>query len=744
MLVLISTSVLVAPFPTRGAPGYARIAADRERLTLPNGLPFFVWGVNYEGPMDRAWRMWEDAQFDPGLIEQDFIRVKGLGLNTVRLFIQPVLRNDILGNNFRKLDLVIQIARTQGLYLLITFTDYVEPNLQAVQEVERRVAARYAGEAQILAWDLRNEPQFDLIALSIYDNPLPPLQTEGFIAQYGERISLAEIPAYRQTPEGRALVPARLTDQQAYIYVNAYRLYREFLDAAAAWAQSRPGKTTLDYMDAPESASWQAFLQAISDTLSRWIGQQRDTIRSVDPNHLITVAYSNIVLAKLPANRTLDFQAPHRFVPTGQDNFQRTIAVLENLRASFPGQPFVLEEFGYSNEAAIQPGVQPISQQVTANLEIGLWLYLYSQGYAGGMKWMLNNFPAGQNASQNSYGIYDDAGQPKVIARALQTLMPLMAGNPTPGTWSGPTPDQQGAIGFLYGGANTRFAGGTTAGPNPTLQYTAQGPATAFSIWRVGVDGQLDFWISAPASVGLNVRATLGSGALGGALILRVQGADGRWTNVPVSRDGDWARFQATGQALYRLIAPPPAMQRAPAAPGARYFPETGHNLSGRFRAYWESHGGLSIYGYPLSEEFQEGGYTVQYFERNRFEYHPEYGGSPYEVLLGRLGATLTEGRNFPPGAPLPPAPGRRYFPETRHNLGGGFYEVWNAQGGLAQFGYPLSEEFPEVNPQDGNVYTVQYFERARFEYHPDNPPGYKILLGLLGVTTLQNKGWLP
>src|SRR5207244_9299315 len=42
---------------------------------------------------------------------------------------------------------------------------------------------------------------------------------------------------------------------------------------------------------------------------------------------------------------------------------------------------------------------------------------------------------------------------------------------------------------------------------------------------------------------------------------------------------------------------------------------------------------------YPLSEEVSENGLTVQYFERARFEWHPENAGTPYEVLLGRLGA---------------------------------------------------------------------------------------------------------
>jgi hypothetical protein len=33
----------------------------------------------------------------------------------------------------------------------------------------------------------------------------------------------------------------------------------------------------------------------------------------------------------------------------------------------------------------------------------------------------------------------------------------------------------------------------------------------------------------------------------------------------------------------------------------------------------------------------------------------------------------------------------------------------------------------------DGNEYQVQYFERARFELHPENEPPFNVLLGLLG-----------
>jgi hypothetical protein len=37
----------------------------------------------------------------------------------------------------------------------------------------------------------------------------------------------------------------------------------------------------------------------------------------------------------------------------------------------------------------------------------------------------------------------------------------------------------------------------------------------------------------------------------------------------------------------------------------------------------------------------------VQYFERARFEYHPEYAGTDHEVLLGLLGSQLLRERGW-------------------------------------------------------------------------------------------------
>src|SRR5207253_8659484 len=85
------------------------------------------------------------------------------------------------------------------------------------------------------------------------------------------------------------------------------------------------------------------------------------------------------------------------------------------------------------------------------------------------------------------------------------------------------------------------------------------------------------------------------------------------------------------------------------------------------------------------------------------------------------------------PGQTAHRAPGTILFSETGKHLGGVFLAYWNAHGGLAQQGFPISEEFSEKSATDGKTYTVQYFERAVFEYHPENKAPYDVLLSLLG-----------
>jgi|GEM_PF-1402461 len=186
-----------------------------------------------------------------------------------------------------------------------------------------------------------------------------------------------------------------------------------------------------------------------------------------------------------------------------------------------------------------------------------------------------------------------------------------------------------------------------------------------------------------------------------------------------------------------------------------------GFDLCGRFLQEWSRQGSeqnsLYVNGLPITARRPEISltdgqtYEVQWFERARYEAHPQ-NKPPYDVLLGLLGANLVEGRgSVDPSTGMAQTPadlpfvgvdrpsdadGRRkvWFPETKHSVSGKILEYWSKYGGVKQFGFPLSEPFEEVSQVDGKPYTVQYFERNRFELHPEKAAPYDVELGLLGV----------
>ncbi len=96
--------------------------------------------------------------------------------------------------------------------------------------------------------------------------------------------------------------------------------------------------------------------------------------------------------------------------------------------------------------------------------------------------------------------------------------------------------------------------------------------------------------------------------------------------NCPTKlRRSGWDTFKAA-------LAPAPV-------PDIQYFPETGQTVRDDFLKFFNAKGGLEIFGYPITTEIVENGLNVQWFERARFERHPD------GVKLGLLGVELLKMR---------------------------------------------------------------------------------------------------
>ncbi len=73
-----------------------------------------------------------------------------------------------------------------------------------------------------------------------------------------------------------------------------------------------------------------------------------------------------------------------------------------------------------------------------------------------------------------------------------------------------------------------------------------------------------------------------------------------------------------------------------------------------------------------------------------------------------------------------------QYFPETGHNISAEFWKYYQSVSNAdLVFGYPLTEAFNDT--KSGRV--IQYFTRARFELHPEQPEGQRVRLSALGTS---------
>lgn len=158
-----------------------------------------------------------------------------------------------------------------------------------------------------------------------------------------------------------------------------------------------------------------------------------------------------------------------------------------------------------------------------------------------------------------------------------------------------------------------------------------------------------------------------------------------------------------------------------------QYFAETGHSVSNDFLMFYRSVPDPEIiFGYPITEAFLSttSGRVIQYFDKARFELFPE---DPPEM---RVKATLlgTFLHNESKLLPVPDNfPSCKAFPETGFKVCYSFLDFFLAHGGAPIFGYPIS------NFEIDKGIIVQFFQRAKMEWHPENPPGKRVVLADIG-----------
>ena len=592
LLLILAYAARATEASPEGSP--SGLSIDGAKLILQGKSQGFLPAVNYEGPASMAWQMWDDGKYNPSLIEADLQRARAAGFSAVRVFVQPALVADIQANRWDKLDGFLAAAQRQGLSVILTLYDYPEKDLSKVADVDKRIAARYAGHTTLLAYDLHNEPHLSDLTAAVY-------------------------------PGGKKAPVQNNPDQ-------TLKDYQQLVAKSGSWVAERDYVlSTLDYLDSPEGRQWDGLLGSVNSSLAMWLQPQLDAIRQVDKQHPITTSYSDLIMAKLPANNALDYITVHRYPNASAKGLAGTIRVLNNLRSTFGGKPVMLGEFGFSTAS--------MSPEESANYETAVYLDLLSEGLAGGAKWMLNDYPDGFNPQQNAFGVYQADGSGKPAVAAMRGLADYLSRGPAKGGQlympDKPSPGYRWAY-----EANDAFIISAASYSGTRLSFNADQLSQLFLTWTD--PKTMRIYATSHTDLDMDPGAIVRDSKMGGSFsLVEVDGS----TRTPAtfSQNGSRMKMTLDGGQWYELtmprsVAANPSRGLDYDIPGGHFFTQAngrplGASASGfavtdeggvRFWSEFQRLGGVSALGYPVSQRFVLDGFTTQAFQKGVLQWRPE------------------------------------------------------------------------------------------------------------------------
>lgn len=130
-----------------------------------NDQPFHIAGINYypqATPWDLFW-----TQYSPAVIDRDLSRIKGLGLNTIRIFVpyEQFGGAKVDPQMLDRLRDLLDRAEAQDLKVIVTLFDFrADYDLLHWADADRQLETlltTFVEHPAILAWDLKNEPDLD-------------------------------------------------------------------------------------------------------------------------------------------------------------------------------------------------------------------------------------------------------------------------------------------------------------------------------------------------------------------------------------------------------------------------------------------------------------------------------------------------------------------------------------------------------------------------------------------------------
>ncbi|MEI7935486.1 MAG: cellulase family glycosylhydrolase [Verrucomicrobiota bacterium] len=404
-----------------------QIRSDGQGFVTAKGKPFVPFGLTYfrsgTGWAPQVWK-----KFDADATRRDFVRMKELGVNCVRVFIsygsfypEP---GKLEPEGLAKFDVFLKLAEEQGIYVHPTGPDHWEGSpewargdrmaderaLAATETFWRLFAARYQGRSVIFGYDLRNEPEMG------WDGPVMLKRWNDWLRSTyatGEQVGQAWAGTNQTFELGSVPIPQ---------------------------AKDAPGsRELLDY---------QRFREDLAD---EWTRRQVSAIKAADPQALVTVGLIQwSVPSLLPGVRhyagfrperqakLLDFMEIH-FYPLDRGAYEyrndeeeaRNLAYLQGVvgEVARTGKPVVVAEYGWygGGKPRFDGGKHPFASEEQQARWCRKLVETTAGPAFGWLNWGLYDQPEATDPSEFS-GLLTADGKLKAWGREFQQLARQFSG----------------------------------------------------------------------------------------------------------------------------------------------------------------------------------------------------------------------------------------------------------------------------------------------------------------------------
>ncbi|MBF0197722.1 MAG: hypothetical protein HQL32_08425 [Planctomycetes bacterium] len=371
--------------------GFVKRSEDGTTLLTESGAPFFMVGSNYIYPMNnKSFSFWDKNKFsdsDLAIIERDFRKMQAAGINTIRIFGQEAMV-DCPELNQKIKDLCHRL----GIQILLQIvTHSYDATEKEVLNRARHIVSGFKNDPAVFAYDIQNEPQIAEIGAISYNNTKSPILkldiTQNHKDHYKRDYVKKLVAKHKKGRGGYPKMAPWMEDKK-----DVEKLYA----ADSIWktfdASYSPRHRSLLHKYPRNLYSIEHlrdFFQAINDTYKQWYDSQAALIRSLSPQQLVTIGYNRGLVA-LPFNKDIDFISQHSyFRARSNKEVMLYTQIQDKLRELWPSTPVSIGEFAYSSGELY--GDEYISNDSSCIAEFMMYLYSYSKGYNGAMRWRLND-----------------------------------------------------------------------------------------------------------------------------------------------------------------------------------------------------------------------------------------------------------------------------------------------------------------------------------------------------------------